>query len=686
MMKNENKFQIAGLEITPGERWQGTLMIGGGEFVLPAAVLHGEKEGKTVLITAAVHPGEYVGVETAVELANELKMEKITGTIVIVKVVCPEEFEQRAGSLCLDDRKNLNRQFPGDEKGTRTQRLASAIKKELHSVADYYIDLHSGDEYEDLTPFVYYAGKGEKEVIEVSRKMAQHVDVPYMVRSNVESGGSYNYAASCGIPSILIERGGMGRWTREEVESNKRDLKNILRYLGIYRTSRGYWNHYPMEVTDVVYQSANQAGLWYPDKKPGDMFSEGEKLGKVTDYEGNILETSYGGYDGVILFQTGSLQVTKEGPMIAYGRIAYEKDDRKEKIAGYWTKRSSDFKEQRREELHSPLTKRWMEEIDKYLPEKEHLRILDVGCGAGFFSILLAKRGHQVTGIDLTPDMILHARELAKEEQADCEFQVMDAENPEYDDDTFDFVISRNLTWTLPDAQKAYKEWMRVLKPGGVLLNFDANYGAVDFTDTSDLPKNHAHNLDVGCGAGFFSILLAKRGHQVTGIDLTPDMILHARELAKEEQADCEFQVMDAENPEYDDDTFDFVISRNLTWTLPDAQKAYKEWMRVLKPGGVLLNFDANYGAVDFTDTSDLPKNHAHNQIENTLMQECEDIKRQLSISNYARPAWDLETLSNSGVQQFQIDMGVSQRVYMEKNAFYNPTPLFVVCGKKGDL
>lgn len=145
MMRNDNKFQIAGQEITPGERWQGMLMIGGGEFALPAAVLHGEKEGKTVLITAAVHSGEYVGVETAVELANELKMEKITGTIVIVKVVCPAEFEQRAGSLCLEDGKNLNRQFPGDEHGTRTQRLASAIEKEIHCVADYYIDLHSGD-------------------------------------------------------------------------------------------------------------------------------------------------------------------------------------------------------------------------------------------------------------------------------------------------------------------------------------------------------------------------------------------------------------------------------------------------------------------------------------------------------------------------------------------------------------
>ena len=47
MMKNENKFQIAGLEIPPGERWQGTLMIGGGEFVLPAAVLHGEKRERS---------------------------------------------------------------------------------------------------------------------------------------------------------------------------------------------------------------------------------------------------------------------------------------------------------------------------------------------------------------------------------------------------------------------------------------------------------------------------------------------------------------------------------------------------------------------------------------------------------------------------------------------------------------
>ena len=222
-------------------------------------------------------------------------------------------------------------------------------------MADFYIDLHSGDDYEKLTPYVYYAGKAAPEVMKISRQMAEQVDVPYMVKSEVSSGGSYNYAASCGIPSVLLERGGMGAWETEEVRSMKRDVRSILRFLGIYDGHRSMRKYYPLNVTDVQYQSASYTGLWYPQKKAGDLFTEGEILGYVKDYEDNILETctSYG--DGVILYQTGSLQVIKDGPMVAYGRISYEEDDRKEKIAAYWTKRSDSFLEQRRAELHSPL-------------------------------------------------------------------------------------------------------------------------------------------------------------------------------------------------------------------------------------------------------------------------------------------------------------------------------------------
>ena len=206
------------------------------------------------------------------------------------------------------------------------------------------------------------------------------------------------------------------------------------------------------------YQAASEDGLWYPAAKPGDMVTEG-------------------------------------GPVVAYGRIVREPeyDDRKEQIVHYWEKRSESFLEQRRSELANPIAKRWMKEIEKQIPAGRRLKILDVDCGAGFFSILLAKEGHEVFGIDLTPEMIENAIQLAEEENADCCFQVMDAENPMFADETFDVVISRNLTWTLPNAEHAYGEWMRVLKTGGVLLNFDANYGKEDVADTKGLPEAHAH-------------------------------------------------------------------------------------------------------------------------------------------------------------------------------------------------
>ena len=96
---------------------------------------------RQVLITAAVHGGEYVGIQAAVELADKLKPEKIHGRVILVKTVCRKEFEERSGSVCPEDEKNLNRVFPGNPQGTRMDRLAYEVVQKLHSAADYYICL-----------------------------------------------------------------------------------------------------------------------------------------------------------------------------------------------------------------------------------------------------------------------------------------------------------------------------------------------------------------------------------------------------------------------------------------------------------------------------------------------------------------------------------------------------------------
>ena len=62
-------------------------------------------------------------------------------------------------------------------------------------------------------------------------------------------------------------------------------------------------------------------------------------------------------------------------------------------------------------------------EIIANLPDKEHLKILDVGCGPGFFSVILSSLGHDVIGIDLTESMIQKADEIADILDYDIDFQ-----------------------------------------------------------------------------------------------------------------------------------------------------------------------------------------------------------------------------------------------------------------------
>lgn len=105
-------------------------------------------------------------------------------------------------------------------------------------------------------------------------------------------------------------------------------------------------------------------------------------------------------------------------------------------------------------------------------------RVLDAGCGTGFLALLLARNGWYVTAIDASTAMIEQGLRMAKEMGLTefVTFQVGDVQTIDLPDNTFDAVVSRHASWLFQDPENAYRTWVRLLRPGGILLNMDANW------------------------------------------------------------------------------------------------------------------------------------------------------------------------------------------------------------------
>lgn len=321
MLKKEREQELDFRGMHPGEKRRGFLMAAEGDPELPATCICGRHKGPSVLITGGIHNAEYVGIQAAVELSEELDAEQISGRIYLLPLVNRSGFEHRTMSLVHEDGTNLNRIFPGSEDGTLGQRICHMLVQKLFTEIDYYIDLHSGDGFEELIPHVYTLGAAAPEVNAVSEEMARCVDVPYMYASLNPSGGAYNHAGSMGVPGILLERGCKSLWSREEVEQDKEDVKNILRYLKILQGPVNRSHRCPEKMSAWYGHTAEHTGLWYPEKKAGDPVRKGELLGTIKDYFGKALESCHAEADGILLYQTISLNIIKGDPLAAYGTL-----------------------------------------------------------------------------------------------------------------------------------------------------------------------------------------------------------------------------------------------------------------------------------------------------------------------------------------------------------------------------
>jgi SAM-dependent methyltransferase len=149
-----------------------------------------------------------------------------------------------------------------------------------------------------------------------------------------------------------------------------------------------------------------------------------------------------------------------------------------ERVKEGWRISAAGYSKIIQDEFKDGVQKFWAETILGKAPHDGVLKILDVGTGPGFFAILLSQAGHTVTGIDASAEMIACAKENALNAGMSPELLVMDSHVLDFADDTFDLIVSRNVVWTLTDPVQAYREWRRVLKPGGRLIVFDGNWSS----------------------------------------------------------------------------------------------------------------------------------------------------------------------------------------------------------------
>jgi SAM-dependent methyltransferase len=204
-----------------------------------------------------------------------------------------------------------------------------------------------------------------------------------------------------------------------------------------------------------------------------------------------------------------------------------------------------------------------------------------------------------------------------------------------------------------------------------------------------NLERKHIRILDIGAGPGFISIILTEQGYNVTASDFCPEMLEEARNNAGNLADRITFRQEDAMNLSFEDESFDVVFSRNLTWNLPRPEDAYRQWLRVLKKDGVILVFDANWYAFLFDEGK---KAEYDNDRKNVSEQGLEDynigenfeimdkIAYELPLSRIQRPDWDVEVFKSLGVSEVSFSENIGEYVYSEKEKInYASTPMFMI-------
>ncbi|MDH3343556.1 MAG: succinylglutamate desuccinylase/aspartoacylase family protein, partial [Gammaproteobacteria bacterium] len=202
-MINES-LSINGITIAPGTRKTIDLPTGRlythTPMSVPVHVVSGKHAGPRLFVSAAIHGDEINGVEIIRRLLKLPALKRLHGTIIAVPIVNVHGLINH--SRYLPDRRDLNRSFPGTEKGSLAARLAYLFMKEIVAKSTHGIDLHTGALHRNNLPQIR-ANMDDEE----TERLALAFNAPVIISSNLRDGSLRESAADYGIPMLLYEAG-----------------------------------------------------------------------------------------------------------------------------------------------------------------------------------------------------------------------------------------------------------------------------------------------------------------------------------------------------------------------------------------------------------------------------------------------------------------------------------------------
>jgi len=259
---------------------------------------------------------------------RELDPARLRGTVILVHIANLPSFLGRTIYYSPIDGKNLNRVYPGDARGTVSQRIAELITREVIARADYLVDIHSGDGNESLRPYTYWSRLGlDARVDSLAREMALAWGNEYIVvdtnrpRDPAASVYTQNTAQTRGKPAITTEAGYLGVPADDMIALNARGAFRLMRALGmldgpVEKVANPVW----LERTEVLLSPAT--GVWTPLVERGHYVPAGGLLGEVTDFFGDKIAEIRAPFAGVVLYVVATPAMNAREPVGMIGQPA----------------------------------------------------------------------------------------------------------------------------------------------------------------------------------------------------------------------------------------------------------------------------------------------------------------------------------------------------------------------------